>query len=252
MSHETYEELAAGYALDALEPQDEQPFLTHLAHCPACQQLVGEFREAAGGLALLAEQATPPPELAAAILAAAVGPGTPVPRVPEVASLDAARVASGARQPRWRRPQVLLAAAAAAVVLAAGISTAVTFSGSSRAPNLVCNSATHCQRVVLSDAATHRTAAVVLVSEGVAYLVPSGLPADNVKTQIYVLWQVTGAHTPLAVASFDVRAGQHQPIRMGPLAAPYSTTWAFAISLENGRVIPVAPSKPVALGTVSS
>jgi hypothetical protein len=253
INHERYEELAAGYALEALEPQDEQPFLVHLSSCPMCRQLVAEFREAAGNLALLADPAPVPAHLGETIRAAALGESATPLRV--VGSPARSR-----RRDRSRRPAALLhrrapmlLAAAAALLIAAGVGTGLAVTGQSApgAPT-TCSAATGCHRIVLSDATTHRPAAVVLVQSGVAYLLPRSLPPDNEASEIYVLWQVTGAHTPLPVASFDVRSGQHSAIKMGPLAAPYSATWAFAVSLEQGRVIPPAPSHPVALGTVSS
>jgi hypothetical protein len=88
------------------------------------------------------------------------------------------------------------------------------------------------------------------VSGGIAWLVPSGLRPDDPASQEYVLWQITGAHTPVAVGSFDVTARGGRPVRIGALAAPYRGTWAFAVSLEHGRAIPATPSRPVALGQV--
>jgi hypothetical protein len=67
-----------------------------------------------------------------------------------------------------------------------------------------------------------------------------------------VLWQITGTNTPLAVGSFDVSSQQRTPVRIGALAVPYQGTWAFAVSLEHGRAIPASPSRPVALGQISS
>ena len=81
---------------------------------------------------------------------------------------------------------------------------------------------------------------------------PSGLPADDRSRQVYVLWQITGKHTPLAIGSFDVGRHSAAPIRIGKLAVPYRSTWAFAVSIEHGRTIPASPSRPVALGQVSA
>jgi hypothetical protein len=69
---------------------------------------------------------------------------------------------------------------------------------------------------------------------------------------VYVLWQITGAHVPLAVGSFDVRSGSRHAIKVGGLATAYRDTWAFAVSLEHGRAIPAQPSHPVALGQAAS
>ena len=156
------------------------------------------------------------------------------------------------RARRGRLPQ-LAAAAAAAVILAAGGIWGGLTAASSPAPRPLaeCARAHQCSQVTLTDASGHREAARVIVRGQSAWLTPAGLPADNAQRQIYVLWQITGNRTPLAVGSFDVRAGEHAPIKVGTLASSYSGTWAFAVSLEHGRSIPAHPSRPVALGPVA-
>jgi hypothetical protein len=104
--------------------------------------------------------------------------------------------------------------------------------------------------VSLIASATHRQAARVIVAKGSVYLTPTTLPTDNPARQIYVLWQLAGKRAPLAIGSFDVHHGPHVTIKIGRLPAPYSTTSAFAISLEHGRIIPPGPSIVVAVGKV--
>src|SRR3954451_2449167 len=56
-------ELAAGYALHALEPAEEQAFTTHLAECAVCQATLDDHELVAAQLASLAddaESAAPP------------------------------------------------------------------------------------------------------------------------------------------------------------------------------------------------
>ena len=86
--------------------------------------------------------------------------------------------------------------------------------------------------------------------DGEVWMQPTDMSA-NPADEIYVLWHITESHTPLAVGSFDVKAGVATPIKIGGLAAPYAGTSAFAVSLEHGRTIPAAPSGEVALGQVS-
>jgi hypothetical protein len=149
---------------------------------------------------------------------------------------------------RWRRPA---AVAAAAAVIAGGVWGGLAAAASGPRPPLAACSHPHaCMQVALTATATGRTAATVIVHDGVAYMQSSVMPA-NPAGEIYVLWQITGAHIPLAVGSFDIRAGTRGPIKIGNLAVPYSGTWAFAVSLEHGRTIPARPSKPLALGQVS-
>jgi hypothetical protein len=104
--------------------------------------------------------------------------------------------------------------------------------------------------VTLTSATTHQTAAKVVIDGGVAWMEPSAMRA-NPTDKIYVLWQLTGAQAPLAVGSFDVKAGASSPIKIGALPAPYHGTQSFAVSLEHGRTIPPRPSTVVAAGKVS-
>src|SRR5215216_3070610 len=60
MSHSEYEELAAGYVLGALEPDDEQVFQRHLDGCPVCEANVRELEAVVGELAYAVPPADPP------------------------------------------------------------------------------------------------------------------------------------------------------------------------------------------------
>lgn len=254
--HARFDELAAGYALDALEPDDERRFLSHARQCPLCQQALADYADVAAALAETASPAEPSPQLGPRILAAAVA-GDPRDDHPDTltAGQGAAQPAPDAQVvPLRRRPRprwLKAAAAAAAVAVIAGGTWAglAASSGSSNPqPLAACGHPRACPEVLLTETTAHRTAARVIVAAGSAWLVPAGLPADDTARQIYVLWQVTAAHAPLPVGSFDIRPGAHQPIRIGPLAAPYHGTKVFAVSLEHGRAIPASPSHLVAQG----
>jgi anti-sigma factor RsiW len=67
VNHSDYEELAAGFALDALEPDEEQAFQRHLEGCPSCKASVREFDEVTASLALAAPRVEPPASLRAAV-----------------------------------------------------------------------------------------------------------------------------------------------------------------------------------------
>ncbi len=242
--HDRFDELAAGYALDALDPPDEQEFARHLEGCARCQDALADYLEVTAALADSAPEAgadQPSPQLRDRIIAAASGS-------PRVADLAAHR--------RRRRRRAVIAAAAAAAVLAGGVISGTELSsgpGTGPAgPSAGCVHAGSCREVVLTAAGSSAPAARVIVMDGTAWLVPSGLPADNTARQVYVLWQITGGHVPLAVGSFDVTRHGDRPIRIGSLAVALHGTWAFAVSLERGRTIPATPSHPVALGQVIS
>jgi anti-sigma-K factor RskA len=61
-------ELSAAYALDALDPADEQAFQEHLSRCAECQEHVAAFHEAAAGLGHATPAPAPPPQLRDRIL----------------------------------------------------------------------------------------------------------------------------------------------------------------------------------------
>jgi anti-sigma-K factor RskA len=64
-------ELTAGYALDALDPEERRAYEAHLETCERCQQELGSFWETTEALAVAASGAAPAPALRARVLAAA-------------------------------------------------------------------------------------------------------------------------------------------------------------------------------------
>lgn len=68
MEHDLMRELTASYALDALDPEDEQLMVEHLRGCSACRGALADFRETTGALAAAADPAGPPKALRARIL----------------------------------------------------------------------------------------------------------------------------------------------------------------------------------------
>ena len=240
--HAALEEMAAGYALDALEPADEQRFLRHAAGCRRCGDLAAGFRQVAGALAETAPPAWPSSRLGDRILAAAAA-------APEPAGHR--RVVPLRRRGQRRRRKLAALAAAAAILAGGGVCGDLAATAAGPQPGLAACARPHaCAQVTLTAAGTGRTAATVIVHDGVVWMQPGAMTA-NPAGQIYVLWQITGAHIPLPVGSFDFHTGARTPVRIGDLAVPYRGTWAFAVSLEHGRTIPARPSKPVALGQVS-
>ena len=66
-----FEELAAGFALGALDEADEARFRAHLAGCPRCRTLAAEFSAAAAMLPEALEEMDASPDLRQSILSAA-------------------------------------------------------------------------------------------------------------------------------------------------------------------------------------
>ncbi len=94
-------DLAAAYALDALDPEDRWTYERHLDTCDRCREEVPALREIATNLAYGAEGPEPPPDLRERILSAARGE----PRSATVRPL---------RRRGWVFPATAAAAAAAA------------------------------------------------------------------------------------------------------------------------------------------
>jgi anti-sigma-K factor RskA len=67
LNHSDYEQLAAGFALGALEPDDEQALQHHLEGCPTCRVSMREHDELVASLAYAAPRVDPPAALRAAI-----------------------------------------------------------------------------------------------------------------------------------------------------------------------------------------
>ncbi len=108
LDHLELHELAAPYALNALDEDERSRFERHLAGCPACTAEVASFRDTAAALAYADAVAEPPPELRTRLLAAA--------------HADRPAESNVIRFPRVRRPALAAVAAVAAVAaLALGV-----------------------------------------------------------------------------------------------------------------------------------
>jgi anti-sigma-K factor RskA len=116
MSHSEYEELAAGYVLGALEPDDEHDFRRHLDGCAACEANVHELEAVVGELAYAVPQVEPPDTVWAGIRREIQPEAAPRPvPLPETR----AAAAGAGRRRRGRRVLAGLAAAAALVAVVA-------------------------------------------------------------------------------------------------------------------------------------
>ena len=76
--HSDFEALAAGYALHALEPEDEQRLSAHLMTCRECARIVADTASMGAAFTELLDAVPPPPGLRERILAAATAAPTKV------------------------------------------------------------------------------------------------------------------------------------------------------------------------------
>ncbi len=191
-------ELTAGYALDALDPDDRRAYEAHLHDCARCRDELASFWEVSGALALASSGPAPSPELRGRILAGArAEPQVVVPLEPR---------RRGAAMP------VLAAAAAVAAAVAIGLGIwAVQLSGDLSSTR----SALAHQRDavgVLADpdartvALAKGSGRLVVASDGRAALALAGLdPAPRGKT--YEVWVLAGTRPPEPSGLFTGREG---------------------------------------------
>lgn len=236
-NHDEWDELAAGYALHALEPDEEQRFTEHLAGCEACTATLGDHELVAaqlGSLAYDSEESDEPPAWGA-IRAAVVG-DAPV-------SLDERR------QARRKQPWVLGAAAAVVAAVAAAVIVSQTTGGSPPASTRAISSCRHTSGCSIVQLRTPSGAdpGVVLVSAGRATMVPLAMKPAAAGTQ-YVLWQLLRSGAPVPVDGF--RSGT--ALQTAPLVMSYADTAAFAVSVEPASAPPSQPTHVIAIGNTTA
>jgi hypothetical protein len=253
--HARFEELAAGHALNALEPGDEELFLAHLAGCAVCDRALAAHVETAAHLAYAADPVALPDALLDRIRADVAASGRAMPQAPAV-SLDAARLR---RRPLALSRMTLGAAAAAVLVLsllswnvALQHSRSETEQRADRLASAVAVIEQGSRLVPLADDSGRRVATAVMEGDRKMSLVVNGLPANDSSSSTYVLWQ-TGATGARAVGTFDVRGTGVSLFRGMAVDTTFAGWNAFAVTREPGRTAPSVPgSPPVADGTLGA
>lgn len=235
--HTVWDELAAGAALHALEPDEQQLFDLHLETCTRCRRLLDEHDLVAAQLGSLSA-------------------GSDELRVPawdRIAPGVLGHPAAGdeltARRARRRKGSELtgvrrLMAAAAAVVVLAGGGVAAWRLTSSNGPASLCSGVAGCHAIVLRSDADQ--ALVDLVVRGDTATIRPVNMEQPPHGKAYVLWQIGRSHRPWAIGS--MAAGS--PVTRS-LVLPYSRTAAFAVSLESAGNLPAHPHHLLAVGPAS-
>lgn len=190
-------ELTAGYALDALDPEERLAYEAHLRDCASCRDELASFAEVTAALAVASSGPVPKPELRGRILVAAQAE-------PQTVVL---------LEPRRRRAlPVVGAAAAIAAVVALGIGLwAAGLSGDLDEAQ----TALEQQREAIAVLADPESRTVTLAAgdgrlevdpDGRAVLVLGGLdPAPSGKT--YEIWVIEGEAAPVPAGLFSGREG---------------------------------------------
>lgn len=272
--HNHWEELAVGYALSSLSPEDSETFSRHLPTCDACAATVAETRDTMADLAHAVPDAQPPPSLRQAILSrAAETPGrgraragghadTPDDRTDEV---SARRERSGravrARGALWV-PWYGAAAVLVLILALAGANAFLLFDPRDQEQEqnrqwawaralADCVESANCRTVPLRATDGSAVPVLALVHEGRIRLIIDGLKTNNAQQSMYVLWQKSrsGLH---AVNEFDVTRSAVFMLEAGHLAGPLGRTAFLAVSRERGPTVPAKPSTPIAVGKVAT
>lgn len=178
--------LTGARALDAVDAAEAQSFDDHLADCPTCAEEYAGLLATAAMLGA-AEAATPPRALRRKVLEDVSHTRQLPPLVTDLQS----------RRPAWRRPVTWLAAAAAAAVIATGVT--LSLSGSDDPKSIATLS--EC----VASATDVRTAAPAIGTGGdiktsrscnavVVQLPPMGTPPADADFEIWRI-DATGAHS---------------------------------------------------------
>ncbi len=263
LSHEAYEELVAGFALSALEPEDEQHVARHLQACPGCRTDLEAYRTT---LARLVEDdaVAAPPTVWDAIrrgiegdVPASSRPSRAHSAEPPAGGRAAAPVvdlaAARAARPRSRRATAW-ASVAAAVVLVAGGGLVLQVQRDREQLGVVSDRLAAAVRTVSSGPAvtvplsTQRgqVTAVAVVHDDRLSLLVDGLAANDPSSSVYVLWGQSGAEPARALATFDVPgSGVHVVEGLPPVpGAGLTVPELFVITEEPGRTAPEVSSQP--------
>jgi hypothetical protein len=260
--HSQFDELAVGWALHALEPEDESYFAGHLSGCTRCAATVAETTEVMAAMATDLPQPEPSEELQHRIRAAVeqteqVPEPTAVPATPAARAVRIAATPRRTPEPRsrWRSalPRALVAAGLAAIV-GLGIWDVVLTNDRRQLQTTVAEQSAFMDSL-FSDGETtvapmtHRgdMVAMMVARDGEVGVVPAALKANDAQNSTYVLWGL-GDGGPTALGTFDVDRPQLKVETVGSPQTDLGGFSGYGISLEPGRQAPPSPTEIVAQG----
>lgn len=256
-AHEVYEELAVGYALSALEPADEQAFLSHLPSCAGCERALAVHVDTLAHLAYDAPDLAPPTSVLQGIRAGvqASGRAGALPAPAQVGSL------ADARRRRLTR-RTLLKRGTAITSVAAGIVMVVALVVSNRALQ---------ERGAQSSALNSRLSGAVTASmldgatrvplagheasmQGVALLkgddvqlVVAGLAPNDRSRSTYVLWERSRMGAVRSLGTFDVTSTSADVVQGLHLDHGTAALASLVVTREKGRRAPATTTQPAVL-----
>ena len=279
-NHDEWDELAVGYALTALEPQELERFVEHLVtFCPDCNVSVHDTEAVGAALgaalpvpepseslrshvlaaALAARPALPQSSADLGLLEPAIDPGPALTSRPGGGAHRVATVVdlSQRRQRRLsgERAGWLMAAAAAVVAVALGITTWSATQSRDNQRNKVSAIAAQLRSPgtvvpLKADGGKGANIVTVVAHAGSVAVVASGMDKTP-KDSSYVLWGLaTPTSAPVALGMFSVGDSS---VQTAQVAADSTETYqgfkVFAVSQEPGHTPPSAPTDVLASGT---
>ena len=261
--HVVFDELAVGWALHALEPEDESIFAVHLGGCARCTQTVAETSEVMAAMAADLPVAEPSDALRTR-LAAAVAETEQVPAPQRAEPLSApAPVRGEVPAPRVRpsarrlAPAALVAAAVAAIVGLAGWNVVLARSQDelrttvSAQTQVMDSLLTPGHQAIAALRDDGKQLATVVAHDRRVDVVARALSVNDSARSTYVLWGMQG-NTPVPLGTFDVVHGNLDVRHVDADKAGLDNYSVFGVSLEPGRRAPAAPTHMVAIGGVDS
>lgn len=254
--HRHHDELAVGWALHALEPEDEAEFTRHLRGCARCAETVAQTTEVMGALATDLPQAEPSEALRSR-LHAAVEATEQVHRTTDQAPPPVVAVPEP-RAPRRRAPALALAAAAVAAVLGLGIWNVGLRSDRAELTATLAGQQEVVDALLVPGRATvaplgsgGREVATVVARDDELQVVAQDLAVNDAENSTYVVWGM-GEGTPLPLGTFDVEGSQMVVRTVGSGLTGLDEFPMYGISIEPGQVAPSKPTEVVATGQVTS
>ena len=248
MTCDDVRDLAPGFALGALEPEQERAVRDHLATCPEAHEEIATYAEVVPVLAESVKQVEPPAALRERIMAAAaadlaVEAAAPAVSVPAAAATAVAATAAPAAMPASSAPPIAIGAARAErtarrpiLTWVAGLAAvlAIVALGAwniSLRSDLAASQAYQAHvDAVLTEAAQPGSTSVVLTSPddptrgglavvgkaGTMSVVARGL-APTTGDSVYEAWVIAPKHAPAPIGSFTVGADGTGYMNGGPI-----------------------------------
>jgi hypothetical protein len=281
--HRSWDELAVGWALHALEPEDETLFTEHLTGCGRCAQTVAETTEVMAAMAGDLPQGEPSEGLRERLRAAVEEteqlPSAPRPTEQPVAEPPIAQPEPGPRsagsefgnlraplpvralgsRPTWRRvlPTALVAAAVAAVLSLGAWNVVITndrdaAQATAAEQSRMLDGLLAPGRAVIAPVAHDgKVMATVVARDDQVQVVANGLPVNDSHDHTYVVWGMQDG-LPKALGTFDVVTPDMDMRTVGSTGTGLDDYSAYGISIEPGRQAPSYPTDIVAQGEVAS